>query len=117
MVDHAAPSPAPAAQADLMARDHDAPPSPYDPAYDFRNDPNAMSGGRWPAWNKYQKEKHAQARQVPVPDETARPGLRSAAERIGPARMVPGYNPPWAREGRANTRPPFAMEAAEAGLV
>jgi len=37
------------------ASDDAAPPSPYDPAYDFRKDPNALSGGRWPAWNRYQQ--------------------------------------------------------------
>jgi hypothetical protein len=93
--------------------DPDAPPSPHDPAYDFRKDPNAAYGGRWTAWNKYQREK--QQRDLQAAEEAAAAAAGAPPNmRIGPGkritpRMEPGYNPPWLRDNR----PRFAIGAGE----
>ncbi|HEX4326289.1 MAG TPA: terminase small subunit [Burkholderiales bacterium] len=103
---------APAAQptAAPAAIDPDAPPSPYEPGYDFKKDPNAAYGGRFKAWNLYQ-EKKRQAEQQAL--EATAAGL-APNQRIGPGkrvmpRMEPGYNPPWLRDNR----PRFAIGAGE----
>jgi len=102
---------APAQAADSPAAiDPDAPPSPYEPGYDFRKDPNAAYGGRFKAWNLYQERKKQAEQQA---REAAAAGL-APNQRIGPGKRVmprlePGYNPPWLRENR----PQFAIGAGE----
>jgi hypothetical protein len=103
--------PAPAQPANAAAAiDPDAPPSPYEPGYDFKKDPNAAYGGRFKAWNLYQQKKQQQEQQA---REAAAAGL-APNQRIGPGkrvmpRMEPGYNPPWLRDNR----PKFAIGAGE----
>ena len=95
------------------APDPDAPPSPFEPGYDFRKDPNAAYGGRWQAWNKYQREK--KQRELQAAEEAAAaaagapPNMRVGPGRVVPQRMEPGYNPPWLRR----ERPRFAIGAGE----
>jgi phage terminase small subunit len=96
--------------------DPDAPPSPHDPDYDFMKDPNALYGGRYTAWNKYQQEKRARElqereRQAALAQGLP-PGARIGPGRTVPVRMEPGYNPPWYR----NNRPEFAIGAGETYL-
>jgi len=110
----AAPAPASAVTPDpadaAEAIDPDAPPSPYEPGYDYKKDPGAPYGGRFIAWNRYQETKKQAERQA---REAAAAGLAPNA-RIAPGkrvmpRMEPGYNPPWLRDNR----PRFAVGAGE----
>jgi len=106
---------APSAPASVGAPDidPDAPPSPHDPNYDFRKDPNAAYGGRWTAWNKYQREKQQKEMQAAEEAAAARlgapPNMRVGPGRVVAQRMEPGYNPPWLRR----ERPRFAIGAGE----
>ncbi|HEX4325779.1 MAG TPA: terminase small subunit [Burkholderiales bacterium] len=100
----------PAQPAEAPSHDPDAPPSPYEPGYNFKKDPNAAYGGRFKAWNLYQEKKRQQEQQA---CEAAAAGL-APNQRIGPGRTVrprmePGYNPPWLRDNR----PRFAVGAGE----
>ncbi|MDB5804541.1 MAG: hypothetical protein JWN73_1863 [Betaproteobacteria bacterium] len=79
------------------------PPSPYEPGYEFRKDPNAIDGGRFTDWIKYWTEKRQEARHQaekeaahasPPANMRVRPGM------VVPGRMEPGYNPPWHRDNR-----------------
>ncbi|HEY4372840.1 MAG TPA: terminase small subunit [Burkholderiales bacterium] len=96
-----------------FAQGEDAPPpSPFEPGYDFKKDPDAMYGGRFTAWNRYWKEKRE--REQAAAEEAAALRNPPANMRIGPGktvpvRMEPGYNPPWLR----NDRPEFAIGAGE----
>ncbi|HEX4328145.1 MAG TPA: terminase small subunit [Burkholderiales bacterium] len=107
----AAATPAPAAAQE--APDPDAPPSPFEPGYDCKKDPNAAYGGRWIAWNKYQRDK--KMRELQAAEEAAAAAAGAPPNmRIGPGkrvmpRMEPGYNPPWLRDNR----PQFAIGAGE----
>ncbi|HEY4371014.1 MAG TPA: hypothetical protein VGN52_03670, partial [Burkholderiales bacterium] len=88
------------------------PPSPFEPGYDFKKDPDAMYGGRFTAWNRYWKEKRE--REQAAAEEAAALRNPPANMRIGPGktvpvRMEPGYNPPWLRDNR----PEFAIGAGE----
>ena len=99
--------------------DPDAPPSPYEPGYDYKKDPNAAYGGRYRAWNLYQerkKQENQQAREAAAagPDPNLRIG---PGKRVIP-RMEPGYNPPWLRNAPkevalGHNRPQFAIGAGE----
>jgi hypothetical protein len=103
------------AEVAAAAADPEAPPSPYEPGYDFKKDPNAGYGGRFTAWNRYWKERRA--REQAAAEEAAALRNPPANMRIGPGktvpvRMEPGYNPPWLR----NNRPEFAIGAGECWL-
>ncbi|MDB5807101.1 MAG: hypothetical protein JWN73_4423 [Betaproteobacteria bacterium] len=99
------------AEAASSEPDSDAPPSPYEPGYDFTKDPDAgYGGGRFKAWNKYHAEKRQAEQQA---REAAAAGI-APNTRIAPGkkvmpRMEPGYNPPWLRDNR----PKFAIGAGE----
>ncbi|MDB5581304.1 MAG: Terminase small subunit [Bradyrhizobium sp.] len=91
------------------------PPSPYEPGYNFKKDPNAIDGGRYGEWIKYWTEKRNAARHqaekeaahaAPPPNMRVRPGM------VVPGRMEPGYNSPWHRDNR----PRFAIGAGETYL-
>ncbi|HEY4370753.1 MAG TPA: terminase small subunit [Burkholderiales bacterium] len=88
------------------------PPSPFEPGYDFKKDPDAMYGGRFTAWNRYWKEKR-EREQAAAEEAAARrnppPNMRIAPGKTVPVRMEPGYNPPWLR----SNRPEFAIGAGE----
>jgi len=93
-------------------KDDPPPPSPYEPGYDFKKDPNAISGGRFVAWNRYwqRKRDEAQAKaEEAAALASAPPNMLLKAGRKVPVRMEPGYNPPWLRENR----PQFAVGAGE----
>ncbi|MDB5803934.1 MAG: hypothetical protein JWN73_1256 [Betaproteobacteria bacterium] len=96
-------------------RKNPPPPSPYEPGYDFKKDPNAIDGGRYVKWMEYWTEKRKEARHEaekaaacgsPPPNMRVRPGMAV------PGRMEPGYNPPWHR----SNRPRFAIGAGETYL-
>ncbi|MDB5805689.1 MAG: hypothetical protein JWN73_3011 [Betaproteobacteria bacterium] len=79
------------------------PPSPYEPGYEFKKDPNAIDGGRFTKWMEYWTEKRNAARHQaekeaahasPSANMRVRPGM------VVPGRMEPGYNPPWHRDNR-----------------
>lgn len=105
-------TPQQAAEVAAAALDPAAPPSPYDPAYDFKKDPAASQGGRFTAWNRYWKERRA--REQLAAEEAAAlanppPNMRIGPGKTVPVRMEPGYNPPWLRDNR----PQFAIGAGE----
>ncbi|MDB5806373.1 MAG: hypothetical protein JWN73_3695, partial [Betaproteobacteria bacterium] len=99
-----------AAQAAAPEADPDAPPSPYEPGYDYKKDPNAAYGGRFRVWTMYQEKKKAQEKQArEAAAAVAAPDTRIAPGRRVMPRMEPGYNPPWLRDNR----PKFAIGAGE----
>ena len=92
------------------ALDPDAPPSPYEPGYDYKKDSNAAHGGRHRAWNLYQEGKKHEEQQAREAAATGpAPNLRIGPGRRVMPRMEPGYNPPWLRDDR----PRFAIGAGE----